>query len=209
MLLGICHTLVMLVHGRPGDDVGAAADSGCSQRDGLRECSTSEEFFTPQETIYLQRLYVENRISLGSYKRSGARKGKFLHYAREQSPSLLAHFITRGAYEEDTVEEAMRHLVSLTVHLKFDDNEKQAVFDLLHKLFTRECFVFLRKDSGVLRSNEDYVVTYRLDYLDTESGIVFEIRKELERPMNDLYDSYLTPPSSADPSTSETDSANY
>ncbi|KAI4292263.1 hypothetical protein PAPHI01_1750 [Pancytospora philotis] len=204
------HFLAALVYGDPRNDVSIVAENSGSQLDDGPESSIPEEFFTTQEIKYVQRLHVENRLITGGYRRSGERKCKSLRNAQKQSPRLLAHLITESAYKKDTLEGAMKHLISLTTHLKISDDEKQAVFDLLHKLFTRDCFIYMRKKSGVLYEQAgEWAIRYDLDNIDTESGLVLEIRKQLEKPMRELYDSYWTPPSSTEPPSSETDSSDW
>ncbi|KAI4292281.1 hypothetical protein PAPHI01_1555 [Pancytospora philotis] len=196
MLLGICHMLVSLVHGRPGDDVEMAVEESGSQRGTVQEGSATKSFFTFEEAELLEWLYARfEMLQFGGISIDNA-----LAKAKRVDSRRHAVMIISSACLQNTLVESMEGLTSLVQQCcDIDTDEKRAVFELLPKLFTRECIEYARQDP-YYAERAGYKRFYANFYkMELYSDRIRDILRELERPMDELLDSNWTPlPASSD-----------
>ncbi|KAI4292479.1 hypothetical protein PAPHI01_1753 [Pancytospora philotis] len=187
MLLGFCHALAMLVQARPGDDVDMETAYTSLQRGAVQENSTTKEFFTLDEVELLERICARHcmhqddemteRTALGFAKKWGSRR--------------CAVIIIGIAYQQNSLEESMKYLVSLAAALNI--NDRPAAVNILRKLFTRACIEFARVDPHYRHKVGDKGKYANLFEADLDSGRVCDIHQELGRPIDELLDRYWTP----------------
>ncbi|KAI4292478.1 hypothetical protein PAPHI01_1752 [Pancytospora philotis] len=208
MLLGLCPLIVSFVHGRPGDDVDMVVENSSLQCDAVQSRPAAEGFFTSKEIELLQWLCVKDTLTMirsttGNFGSERNFKLSALALAQKKNPNMLAHTIIDRVLRGDSLEDTMKYLISLTAIIDFAE-DRPAVFALIGKLLTPDCIDVLSADFDVGNpAHRDYTRLIKIYKVDTDSDRVRDIRRELVRPIDELLDSYWTPPSPALPASSD------
>ncbi|KAI4292283.1 hypothetical protein PAPHI01_1557 [Pancytospora philotis] len=175
MLLPICHMLMMLVHGRPGNGLGTAAKSSNSPWATVRSFK-AEEMFTPNEAELLKWLFA--RDFMIRFREESIDGG--LRLAGQYDLRKYAVNIIVGALRKGTDAKILEHLVSLVMGYDLELSEMGPLFKLLSKLFTRDYIEFARADPDYIdcRGNEPQKVN--LYKMDLDSCLIRQIHQELK-----------------------------
>ncbi|KAI4292282.1 hypothetical protein PAPHI01_1556 [Pancytospora philotis] len=194
MLLGICHMLVLLVHGRPGDDVEMAVEESGLQRDSTQEGSATKCFFTVEEAALLEWLFARNFMlrNMESSINNALSRAKSLD-SRRHAVTIIV-----GACRQETFDESIAYLIPLVLGCDTVTGEMGPLFKLLSKLFTRDCIEYAREDPHYFKRREDKRAYANLYEMDLDVGRVPQIREALK----DLAECFSAIKSASHPSAS-------